>query len=141
MTYTELEVLVDNEWMAGNYENVIQLITEENVRTVIECNQRIPLFGQLQTLTRPDETLQAYLELYTAVETAPSSSWVMQNAFTVYNVLLAAFGSEYETAVDVAEQQFADDGWPSPTMKAVTDTQAEYVRRADLQNPQPSAPC
>lgn len=141
MTYSELEALVDNLFVAGDYDGIIELITEENVQTAVACNGKPGNFDFNQRLTRPNEMLQDYIDLKASISGAPSSAWVMSNAFKVEHINMANIGMEFMTAVQVATERFTEQGYGAPGTTAETRVDEDYDVLTEVQNPELPQPC
>lgn len=141
MTYQELRIEVANLLAAVDGEGMAALITAENVETAVFCiGKAIPDPGFIPN-TDPGELLQDYKDLVATLEAASDEDDALQY-WVPKNILLAQIGTEYQTALEIAEEAFTEEGWPAPDVKAATDVTAEIEGTfTTLQNQQTTDPC
>jgi len=141
MTYNELETLVSNHYSSGEWDEILDLITRENVALAVRCTGKPYTPPTFQPINRLDQLLQDYKDLRTAVEAAPSATFILGNYFMPENVLLADLGKEYRSALETVEQTFSQVTWGDPAAAAIVAVTDDFDRINLLQNPQPADEC
>lgn len=139
MTYEELKDQVEAHRVAGEWKEIIQLITQPNVRTAVFClGKGTP--EPIQPTTRPNEMLELYKTLEVAVSNDPDTDTIMTR-FLPEHIVLAEIGAEYEAAVVIAEAAYTAEGFANPDVLAIDNVTAEYDKLSIAQNAEIPGPC
>lgn len=117
MQYGELIETIQRHINNSETDEILRLITPENVDTIFKCSNKPGNTGLNQQLTDHEWFAGQYNQLVQDIE-AETAAQDVEQYFTPENVLISQFGKDYAQAAAEAETLAADLGAPSPGTEA-----------------------
>lgn len=121
MTFQELKNQIETLLLAGDYDGIVDLLTVQNVIVVSNCNAK-PLGNPFQSPNNANWLLSEYNLLYNFIAGAANAAQVL-TVFTEQYLIVAQFGRQSREIVELATQEFTDQGFPSPGVLAEARTE------------------